>query len=245
MASLIQQILSDVSGRLDAELLPAAYQLASLRTEQVREELRALGLSSVDPEAGQLPAPEELEAAADELLRRAARTATIRGAVGGAGGALAIPPEVAASVVQTLRHAQRLLVLYGFVLESDQGQLMLIRALEAAYQLELPQQRAMSGVRVSDLPQVARQRVPDVQRTTAWVARTVAWRVARHVGGRLSRILPGVGAGVGAWDAQRSLREQDARMRPVLRRAWAGGLLLAADDIVDAEEIVEVGPVET
>ena len=237
MASLLRQIIDGLSERLDEDLLPSLYTAASLSTDQVRHELMGLGLVWHEPGSGREPPEEELEAAADELIRRAMSRAAVRGAVGGAGGAVAIPPEIAASVVQTLRLGQRLAVLYGFVLESDRGRLMLSRALAAAYGLELPQQRAVGGVKISDLPQVARTQLPDVQRTGAWVARAIGWRVARTVGGRFSRILPGVGAGVGAWDARRTLRSQAAQMRAVYRRAWDGGCRLDASTIIDAVEI--------
>jgi hypothetical protein len=239
MANIINQILSNLAERLDEDLLPSVYQACSLSTEQIGRELQRDGLRRYNLDTGTLPAAEELSAAAATLISRAVRTATLRGAIGGAGGAAAIPPEIAASMVQTLRLSQRLAVLYGFDLESDRGRLILSRALEAAFGLELPAQRAL-GVRVSDLPQVARQQVPDIQRTTAWVARTISWQLARRVGGRLSRVLPGIGAGVGAWDAQRLIRRQGKKMCTVYERAWDGDLLSAMEDVVDAEEIVIV-----
>ncbi|MFT4979226.1 MAG: hypothetical protein ACI8S6_005136 [Myxococcota bacterium] len=239
MASILRQIFANLSERVDEDLLPSLYQAASLSTEQVRRELVKDGLRWHDPESGYLPDAAELDAAAEAVIQRAVRSALVRGAVGGAGGALAIPPEVAASLVQTLRLAQRLGVLFGFDPQSSRGRLMLSRALEAAFELELPDQRAL-GVRISDLPQVARQQLPDIQRTTAWIARTISWQVARRVGGRLSRLLPGFGAGVGAWDAQRVLRQQGERMKLVYTRAWDGDLLTTDDNVIEAEEIVEL-----
>lgn len=239
MASIIRQILDNLSERVDEDLLPSLYKAASVSTDQVQRDLRRAGLSWYDPHTSQNPSAEELDEAADEVIRQSVRTAMVLGAIGGAGGALAIPPEIAASLVHLLRLAQRLAVLYGFELESDRGRLMLSRALEAAFELELPDQRAL-GMRISDLPQVARQQLPDVQRTTAWIVRTVSWQVARRVGGRLSRILPGFGAGVGAWDAQRVLGKQGRRMKAVYVRAWDGDLLAIREDYVDAEEIVEL-----
>jgi len=222
---------ADLLRRLEEAVRAEDYEAAA----SIRDELRANNLPWHQPDANQYPTEEELLAAAHVLIRRALRTASVRGAVGGAGGAFAIPPEVALAMVQTLRLGQRLAVLYGFELETDRGRLILSRALESAYQLDLPDQRSL-GVRISDLPQVARQRLPDVQKTTAWITRTVAWRVARHVGGRLSRILPGVGAGIGAWDAYRSIQDHGKRMIGVYQRAWDGGIP-DEEDIVDAIEI--------
>lgn len=236
MASVIGQILANLSERLDEDLLPTLYQVASLSTERVRQDLKTAGLVWHDPDAEQIPTEEELNHSAEVLITRSLRTASLRGAIGGAGGALAIPPEILVSLAQTLRLAQRLAVLYGFALETDRGRLMLSRALEAAFRLDLPAQRSL-GVRVSDLPQVATQRIPDIQRTTAWIARTMVWRVARHVGGRFSRVLPGIGAGIGAWDARRSLRAQGDRMVAVYRRAWDGGFPFTGE-VVDAVEVL-------
>jgi hypothetical protein len=92
-------------------------------------------------------------------------------------------------------------------------------------------------MRISQLPQVARQQTPDVQRTTAWIARTVAWQLTRHIGGRVTRIIPGIGAGIGAWDANRSIKVQGKRIRAVYQRSWSGGLLTTSM-IEEAEEIV-------
>jgi len=239
MASIFRQILNNLGERVDEDLLPTVYAAASVSTEQVRAELRRAGLSWYDPHAGRTPSAAELNTAAERLIRRSVRTATVRGALGGVGGAIAIPPEIAASLIQTLRLAQRLAVLFGHDLDTDRGRLMLSRGLEAAFELELPNQRAL-GVRVSDLPQVARQQLPDAQRTTAWIARAVTWQVTRRVGGRLSRVLPGVGAGIGAWDAQRTLRQQGERMHQVYLRAWDGDLYAEPNAIIDAEEIVEL-----
>ncbi|MEL6345634.1 MAG: EcsC family protein [Myxococcota bacterium] len=240
MATLIGQILENLSERLDEDLLPALYNITSLSTAQIRDDLEAAGLLWYDRQTPPYPTEQALERSASSLIERSLRAASIRGMIGGAGGALAIPPEILVSLAQTLRLAQRLAVVYGFVLETDRGKLMLSRALEAAFRLDLPSQRAL-GVKVSDLPQVARQQMPDIQRTTAWIARTVVWRAARHVGGRFSRVLPGIGAGIGAWDARRSLRAQGERMLQVYQRAWEGvpydGEIVDAVEVVDAEEI--------
>jgi hypothetical protein len=237
MASLIGQILRNLGERLDEDLIPGLYTVASLSTTAVQREFREAELPFCDPVQGIFPPEEELEAAADAVVHRAVNRASLRGALGGMGGALAIPPEVALALVQTMRMAQRLAVLYGIELETDRGRLLLSRAIYAAYELKLPEQQSLD-IRLSQLPQVARQQTPDIQRTTAWIARTVAWQITRHIGGRVTRIVPGIGAGIGAWDAHRSIRAQGERIRVVFRRSWSGDLL-SEDGIVEAEEILE------
>lgn len=237
MASLLGQILRNLGGRLDEDLLPGLYAITSLTTAGVQRELKEAELPFCDPISGDFPPEEELEAAAEAIVHRAVNRASVRGAIGGMGGALAIPPEVAFALIQTVRMAQRLAVLYGIELETDRGRLLLSRAVYAAYELKLPEQQALD-MRISQLPQVARQQTPDVQRTTAWIARTVAWQITRHIGGRITRIVPGIGAGIGAWDANRSLRAQSERIRAVYRRSWSGAML-SEDAIVEAEEILE------
>jgi len=237
MPSLLGQILRNLGGRLDEDLLPGIYTLTSLSTAGIQQELTEAELPYCDPVRGVFPPEEELEASAEAVVQRAVSRASVRGAIGGMGGAFAIPPEVAFALVQTVRMAQRLAVLYGIELETDRGKLLLSRAIYAAYELKLPEQQALD-MRISQLPQVARQQTPDVQRTTAWIARTVAWQVTRHIGGRITRIVPGIGAGIGAWDASRSLRAQSGRIRAVYRRSWSGAML-SEDAIVEAEEILE------
>ena len=240
MASILVQILRNLTERLDEDLLPGLYGITSLTTAAVQREFREAELPFTDPVNGIFPPEEELEAAADAVIHRAVNRASVRGAIGGMGGAVAIPPEVVLALVQTVRMAQRLAVLYGIELETDRGKLLLSRAIYAAYELKLPKQQQLD-MRISELPQVARQQTPDVQRTTAWIARTVAWQLTRRIGGRITRIVPGIGAGIGAWDASRSLKAQGKRIRAVYQRSWSGGLL-SSSMIEEAEEVFETEP---
>ena len=237
MASLIRQILRNLGDRLDEDLLPGLYGVTTLTTADVQHEFTTNELPFCDPVNNIFPPEEELEATADAIVHRAVNRASVRGAIGGMGGAFAIPPEVVLALLQTMRLAQRLAVLYGIELETDRGKLLLSRAIYAAYELKLPEQQALD-MRISQLPQVARQQTPDIQRTTAWIARTVAWQITRHIGGRVTRIVPGIGAGIGAWDANRSIRAQGKRIRGVYQRSWSGGLL-AEEGFIEAEEILE------
>lgn len=238
MPSVIRQILHNLGERVDMDLLPSLYQASTLSTAQIQREFMRTQTRWHDPSQGMNPDAVELQLAAHAVIGRCTRVAMIRGALGGSLGALAIPPEIAASLVQTLRMAQRLAVLYGFDPETARGQLLLSRALEVTYNLKLPTQRAM-GVRMRDLRQVSTQQLPDVQRTTAWVARTVSWQMTRRIGGRIGRVLPGFGMGIGAWDARRLMKRHGQIMLQVYAHAWDGDLAVSPTNISEALEIRE------
>lgn len=236
MATPLQIVLEELAERLDAGALPTLYEAASVSTAQARQELAAAGLPYTDPAAGRLPGRAELDAAARLLIARAARAATVRGAVGSFGGLATLPPETAAALVQTLRLAQRLAVLYGHDHESDAGRLLLSRALAAAWEVELPADGAW-GLRLRHLPEVVRTRLSTgTPASVATVARTVAVHAVVTAGKRVGRIIPGFGTTVGAISARRELRAQGERMRAVYERAW-GGDLLVEGEVLDVEEV--------
>ena len=95
-----------IEERLDEELLPAIYATLSVSTETLRHELLGHHMersgASID----------DLDAAAEDLIQSAAKRSMAIGAAGGVGGAVAIPPEIVAQLVASLRLAQRLGVLY-------------------------------------------------------------------------------------------------------------------------------------
>jgi hypothetical protein len=232
---LFDLVLKNATDRVDEDLLPTLYAAASVRTADVRAELTEQGVLWSDPVTGRHPTPAELDAAAQTLIERAARAATVRGAVAGAAGLAAVPPELVAAVVQTLRLSQRLAVLYGHDPEGDAGRLLLTRALALAFDVELPEQR-QAAVRVRDLPAVLDRHLPVRFDGEPSFGRTLTMRALVTVASRMIRVLPGVGAGVGALGARRNLRRRGARMVEVFRRASEG--LLSIEGPV--EEAVEV-----
>lgn len=235
MHPVLQQILLNLGGRVDAELLPALYEAAGCRTAEIRHELSEAGLAFWDPATGRRPEAGELEASAAALVASAARGAAAGGAVAGFAGALALPPELVAALVQTLRLGQRLSVVYGHDPETDRGRLLLWRAVAAAWEVELPRQSAVD-LRLSALPALLSSQLPMHGR--AELARTLATRAAVSLGRRTLGLLPGVGAGLGAIEGRRRVRAQGARMRAVFARAWDGDVSLDGP----IAEAIEVRP---
>lgn len=222
--------------RLDEDLLPAVYEAASVPTAEIRRQFREAALPHLDPEAGLRPEASELDAAADRIITGARGRAAALGAVGGLAGAFAIPPEVLASLVQTLRLAQRLAVLYGFDPETDLGKVVMWRAIAAGYEVSLPAQGPI-GLKVRDLPDVLRSQVPATRQASGWLARQVVTRSVMSVANRVTRLVPGLGAGMAAWGAQRRIDGMGRRMAAVYARACVD----SAFDLEDEVLAIEVG----
>ena len=235
LRGLIQDTLTDLGERLDGGLLPALYKAASVSTGTIRAELRAAGLPYSDPATGQVPEAHALDQAAHRLIRDASRLAALRGAAGALGGLTTLAPETAAGLVQGLRLAQRLAVIYGHDPESDRGRLLLTRALSRAWQVELPTGGHVS-THLRQLPDVVRSRLSGPGPGTGEVARTVAVKVITTAGTRLGRIVPGLGTTLGAISARRELRAQGHAMQAVFQRAWEGDLQVEGD-VLDVQEV--------
>lgn len=235
MASPWQVLFELVGERVDEDLLPAIYEAASVPTSEVRAWLRERGLPHLDPEVGEVATLQEVEAAAEQVVSQAQGRAAMLGGVSGLAGAVAIPPEVLATLIHNLRLAQRLAVMFGVDPETDRGKMILWRALAAAYQFELPASGAV-GLKVRDLPQALRAQVPATQQAAGWLARQVVWRSVMSVAGRVTRVIPGFGAGVGAWGGYRRTATMGQRMIGVYRRAADA----APFELVDEEQAVEV-----
>ncbi|MFZ5480277.1 MAG: EcsC family protein [Myxococcota bacterium] len=221
MASAFGDLFASLGERLDEDLLPALYAAASVPTADVRSWLRENGIAHVDPAAGTVATAAELDEAARRVVSQTRDRATVLGVASGLVGAVAVPPEVLASVVQTLRLAQRLAVLYGFDPETDAGKVVLWRAIAAAYEVELPQQGPV-GLKVRELPDLVRAQLPATQQATAWLTRQVVVRTIASVAGRVTRLIPGLGAGLAGYGARKRIAEQGERMIAVLARASEG-----------------------
>lgn len=235
MRSVWEIMLDEVGHRLDDELLPRMYAAIGLGTPTIRAELTELGLPFCDPLTGRTPDQSELDRSAEVLISRSARNAAAGGAVSGFAGALGIPPELAAALAQTLRLGQRLAVVYGIDTDTDRGRIILWRAIAAAFELSLPRQGAVD-LRVRALPSIIAASLPEGQLSAPKLARALAGRVMVTLGRRSLKILPGMGAALGAYDGRKRIREQAARMLPVFRRAWQGTPQIEGP-IVDAEEL--------
>ncbi len=231
------RLIADALGqRLDADLLPALYSAASVPTFQLREEFRAAGIAFVDEAAGEWPDDEALARSVVAVSKGAARTAAAVGAVGGAAGLLALAPEMAAQTVASLRLAQRLAVVYGFDPDTDHGKLVLARALAAAWEVQLPDSARVT-TRISDLTGLARSD-GSRQAMVGWAGRQVARQSVGMLVGRVVRMVPGLGAGVGGVVAWRRQQLHAQRMAAV----YAGALESAPFDLGEESVADEVRP---
>ena len=218
--------------RFDAELIPALYDRVSVPTAQIREELRALSLPFQDVEAGQIHEQDDLVESARRLVRSGTWKSAGLGALSGALGPLAMPPELAASMAHHLRLAQRLAVVFGFDPETDAGKVAVARAMAAAYDVALPDS-ARLDLRVRSLPALFSG---DRSDTGTWIARQVVSRTAASITQRITRLVPGLSVGLGAWSAGRRTGRLAEKMIDVYRRALEAALF-----DVDGEELaVEV-----
>lgn len=199
--------------RLETDLLPALYAAASLDTREIRQELRVSGVPMVEPLTGARPTLEELTLASDALIELARRQATVIGGAGGMAGAIGVPPEALASLVQILRLAQRLCVLYGHDPDEAAGYVMMWRAVGAAYQVTLPEEVEL---KIKDLPAAAAMQLPEVREAARWMARRVLQRAVWSVLGKGIRWIPGAATGVSAYVANRRVKAQGRRMKRLL-----------------------------
>ena len=232
MPSPLRQVWNNLTERLDEDFFPTLYSAVSLRTADIESELDELGLARIVPD--HTPEPHQLDLSSRTVISQSSRRAAARGALAGAGGALAVPPEVVMSVVQCIRLAQRLVVVWGFDPETDLGQIHLARSLAAAFEVELPEQGPID-MRVRDLARLTRPRVPEVRNQTTALARVLATRSMVSLANRFSRWVPGIGAGLGAIGARRRLRKQGKRMVTYLRRTR--GVSATESTIEDAIEV--------
>ncbi len=229
----LAELLTD---RLDADLVPLLYSAASISPSQIRSEFEEDGIAYLDPATGRNPPQSELILAATRLIRDTRNQATALAAAAGLAGAVAVPPEVLANMIQMLRLAQRLSVLFGFDPETDAGKLVMFRALAAAYELELPPQ-AQVGLKVRDLPTLLRSQVPATRNGGAWLLRKVSQRSLAMAIRRATRLIPGLGAGLATWGSLRRVEKAGDRMVEVLHRASEG----AGWELSDESVAVEVG----
>ncbi len=241
MASPLSILIQALGERLDEDLLPAVYAAVSVPTAEIRAWMQASGIAHVDPEAGgrggALPQGSgELEESANRVIAHARDRATALGIAGGFVGAVAIPPEILASMVSTLRLAQRLAVLHGFDPETEAGRIVMWRALAAAYEVKLPTQGPV-GLRVRELPDVLRSQVPATRQASAWLARQVVLRTTASVVGRFTRLVPGLGAGLAGFSAHRRTNAMGAKMVAVYARAMTA----APFDLEGEDLAIEVG----
>jgi hypothetical protein len=235
MPSPIQQAFLNLRERIDEDLVAALYERASLRTEDIIEELDARRLTREDPHSLERPDSQQLQQSTAAVIRQAGRRATVRGAVTGAAGLLAIPPEMMAAMIQILHLSQRLSVIWGHDPDTDRGRMLLVRSFATAFKLALPDQGQL-GVRVRDLGRIAGRQVPDRRHTSLLVGLSLARHSLGRLGTGVARAIPGIGAIAGGFEARRVLHQAGIQMAPVYSRAWSGALRIEGP----IEEAIEV-----
>ncbi|MCB9743298.1 MAG: EcsC family protein [Alphaproteobacteria bacterium] len=218
----LQELLAWLTGEEDPEVLRLIYDKVSVSVYEARGELKARGWPYAEPAAGVWPPLEQLDESADHLAKGALLTASAIGLAGALGGLVALPPELLADALHSLRMAQRMGVIYGFDPATDKGRILLRRAMEAAYGLPQPDP-ARPALRLVDLPALARQRLPQVSGDAArWAASTAARRVATWPLRRAARWVPGLGPGLAARASRRVTYHRAMDMKGVYRAAWEG-----------------------
>lgn len=232
----IRKLRNIVEDRLDQDLLPSLYAACSLRTSEILSDFGAKSIVFSDWRSEQRrPGLSELDISADLLIDQAKVRAGVIGAAGGIGGAVGVAPEVLASLVHTLRMAQRLAVIYGFDPETDRGRVMLWRALAAAYDVQLPEQ-AQLDLRVRDLPSAAAKQVPKGGAAAAMVLRRVVNTATSRIIGRGIRLIPGLTIGLAANRAYSQGQVKGDYMKEVFRKGWSDPPEMA-DDVIDVLEV--------
>jgi len=215
------QLARDLASRLDTELPARVSSSLAVEPATFRLEMLDNGLAFHDPATGHRPDGRALARTAEGLIRSAGRAAAVSGAISGMAGMAGVPPEVAWHLVQLLRLAQRLAVVYGVDPESDKGRVLVQRAMAAGLDIDLPAQGGV-GLRVRDLPSVLKDSAPTVHQGATWLAQAAVRQTAKAVLRPMGRAVPGIAAGPAAWLARRAMRAQADRMHTVIRRAWGG-----------------------
>ena len=194
MIPLLEELLAALGARVDREAVARGYAAVSIDSAGGRAWMEARGLAWVDDAAGRFPSDEQLAASARVVVGAYEGPATVVGLVGAFAGWPGVAPELAATLVQSLRLAQRLALVYGFDPHTERGGIVVTRALAAAWQVP---PSAVAG----------------------WMARVAG----RSVAARLMRFVPGLTTVIGVREARRRVREMGERMEPVVRAAMDRG----------------------
>jgi hypothetical protein len=104
-----------------------------------------------------------------------------------------------------------------------------------AYGFELPE-AGIVGMKLTELPSAFVASSDGPVPATALLVRRVTQSAVVRALGRVTRWLPGLGAGFGGWRARRQMRQMGERMADVFRRA-AGPSIPPEDQIEDAVEV--------
>jgi hypothetical protein len=228
----IETLLRELGIRVDEDLPPAFIKRISVALDDYQLSLRQAGLLYDVPNSSHRPSAADLDRSATHAISESVRSAGMIGAAGGLAGALSLPPEALARVIQSFRLAQRLVIIYGHDPLSDRGGMLVRRALSAAWEFELPPQ-ANIDIKLSDIGGVIRAGLPAAHDGPAWMARTLAKTATAAVGRRFSRWIPGLGVGMGLIEGRRLARAQGGRMHHTFRVQWRGPQPTGVEDAIE------------
>lgn len=216
--ALVRDIVAGIVDRADQRLVGQVVAAVSVDTIALRERLRSSNRPFLDPEARERPSLAEVEYTAMHLVKQSRVRVGAFGGVASLGGLVSVPPEAAATGVAGLRLAQRLAVVYGFDPETDRGEMAVLRALSAGFEVPLLERGPM-GIRVRELPGlIVGQHTLDSRNAGGALATAVARRSALLVGRRLTRLVPVLFSGWSAIAARDRMNDIGRRMVVVLRQ---------------------------
>jgi hypothetical protein len=210
--ALLETIVRALGTQLDGSLLPTVAAAVFPTTTELRARLRHAGEAWLDPDGIERPIAEQVRATSDRAIRRARGRAGWWAAASTAAGPWGVAPERVGTLFAVLRLAQLLAVIHGLDPETEAGRRVLLRAVAAGLELEIPDQ-GPAGFRLQD----ARRWLAGSQargRLGAWLLGTT--RVA--VLARVMRIVPGLSTGYSAKAARDHLGAAGERMRAVFER---------------------------
>lgn len=216
--ALPRDIVSHLVDQADKRLVGQVVSAVSVETAATRDRLRFSGRPFLDPKCEVRPTLAEVEHTALHVVRQARVRVGAFGGVASLGGLVSVPPEVLATGVAGLRLAQRLAIVYGFDPETDRGEMAVLRALAAGFEVHLPEGGAMK-VRVREVPALLLGQVAlDSTNAGGALATAVARRSALLVGRRITRLVPVLFSGWSAIAARDRMDAIGRRMVVVLRQ---------------------------
>ena len=231
--TMLANLIRDLTGRVDEDLPPYVLGAMSIDVTEYREALEQLGHAFIHVSNSPPPSLEALNKSAKKAISRSARKASIVGAAGGVAGFFGVPPEVAARIIQSVRLAQRLAIIYGHDPSTDRGAMHVRRALAAGWEFDLPAQTKVD-FRLSDLPTLVRSGLPATSHRGGWLAQTLMSRAASSINSRVMRFVPGLGLGLGAFQAHKATRSIGVRMQNAYLRSYRHPKPTGIEDAIEA-----------
>ena len=228
----ITDLLKELGVRVDEDLPPAVMKRISVDLETYQIELGERGYQYDLKDSLSRPEGTELARSAEYAIKSSVRSAGMLGAASGVAGMFGVPPEALARIIQTYRLAQRIAIIYGHDPASDRGGMHVRRAMSAAWGFDLPDQ-ANVDLKLSDFRGVMTAGLPALHDGPAWMARTLTKTATAAVGRRVSRWVPGFGAGMALVQARRLAQEQGARIHQSILSNWTRPTASSFEDAVE------------